>query len=192
MWDLICSPLPNSRHGCCRIFSYQQMQFNRIRYHKISAEIGRSFGVVKWLCFDHPEQAWRVIIRNPSISYINLKDTWNRVLGAFRKEEDIIKLVYNNSKILNFSEDMLKSAISLWIAYLGWWVIGSRGKAALFAHNSFGRKWIGRRFGAQEGICICFVCNIEGVGKENIGWKLRCLSSLSFSERQVSNLWRWQ
>lgn len=131
-------------------------------------------------------------LETQAFSYINLKDTWNRVLGAFRKKVDIIKLVYNNSKILNSSGDMLKPAISLLDCVFRVISYGSRGKAALFAHDSFGRKWIGRRFGAQEGICICFVCNIEGVGKENIGWKLRCLSSLSFSERHVPNLWRWQ
>jgi mTERF domain-containing protein len=148
-----------------------------------------------------PAQIRRVVLSSPKFLFANAERNVQSKLtlfGTFMKEEHICKLLIAYAKIFEYSEDKLNSAISL-LQRLGF---NGQELAELVARvprlltiseekvlESFK---ILEDFEYQKGSKIfpLALLSILGAGKENIDRRLRCLSSLGFSEKQVSQISR--
>jgi mTERF domain-containing protein len=150
-----------------------------------------------------PDQIRKVVLCNPRFFFYRSERNIKSKLSFFRtfmKEEDIAKLVITNARIFNDREDKLKSAISL-LQRLG---VEGDALSELVARQprllmtseenvleSFKQA---EDLGIKKGTKMFATAMraILGVGKEKLDQRLQCLSSLGFSDKQISDLSRRQ
>jgi mTERF domain-containing protein len=143
-----------------------------------------------------PAQIRRAVLGNPGIFlYKSKRDLKSRLsyLRSIINKEDMCKLVYTDSKILDKSEDKLKSAISL-LQRLG---LEGEALSKLVARQPrlvmYAEEKVMESFKVAEGLGLekgsqkfgHALRAILGIGQGKIDRKLQCLSSLGFSEKQI-------
>lgn len=147
-----------------------------------------------------PAQIRKVVLRHPGIIWSSEKNIQSKLsfLRTFMKEEDIIKLVQTEARILGQSELRLKYAISL-LQKLG--IDGEELPEILtrqprllttpeqkvvesFKHaEDLGFKKGSKMFARTLRVIL-------GLSKEDIDRRRHCLRSLGLSENQISDIWR--
>jgi mTERF domain-containing protein len=148
-------------------------------------------------------QIRRVVLKNPRFllykSERNPKATMS-FLRVFMEEKVIAKLVYSDSETFSSSEDKLKSVIVLLQR------LGTEGDAlsesvarqlhllATSAEKVMESFKLAEDLGfsKRSKMFTDAVGAILGIVKENLDGKLRCLSNLGFSEKQISDVRRGQ
>eukprot|EP00253_Pinus_taeda_P010773 PITA_10773 len=152
------------------------------------------------------EEPWvhkirKVVLMNPGIFlYKSKRDLKSRLsyLRSIINKEDMCKLVYNDSQILNLTEDKIKSAISV-LQRLG---IEGDALSNLLARAprllTYTEEKVMESFNVLEGLGFergsklfgHALRGLLGMGKEKIDRTLQLLSSLGFSEKQIYKLSR--
>jgi mTERF domain-containing protein len=167
--------------------------------HKSSQNLEEVLELLSECGLTTPAQIRQVVRWNPSIflykSERNLKSRLS-FLRSIMKKEDICKLIYSDSKVLNNSEEKFKSAISL-LQRLG---VEGEALSNLLAMQprlvTCTEEKVLKSFKVAEGLglekgSLIFghaLRAILGIGKEKMDRKLQCLSSLGFSEKQIHKL----
>jgi len=146
-------------------------------------------------------QMRKVVLCNPYFVFrgveINIQSKL-RLLRTLMKEEDISRLVYRNSKIFNSGEGRMREAIAL-LQRLG---VEGQALSQLLAKEprllSVSEEKVTESFkhiedlGFDKGSKMFAVVlrSILGVRKDSLERRLHCLSSLGFSEKQISQISR--
>jgi mTERF domain-containing protein len=180
-----------------KVFRHRNRLFNSTQKFEEVLELLNGCGLTT------PAQIRKVVLCNPRLFFSSAEGIIQSKLAFLRtimKEEDISKLVYTNSNIFTMSEGRIKFAISL-LQRLG--IEGQELSKSLATQprlltiseekliESFKQA---ENIGFKKGSKMFAIAlrSILGVGKENLDRRLRCLSDLGFSEKQVSELVRRQ
>jgi len=148
-----------------------------------------------------PAQIRKVVVCNPHFFFRNSERNVKSklsLLRTFMKEEHITKLVCHNARIINLTENKLRSKISL-LQKLG--VEGQALSEILACHPrllTISEEKVMESFKQAEDLgfkkgskmFIIAMCSVMGFGKEKLNRKLQYLSSLGFSEQQLSDILR--
>jgi mTERF domain-containing protein len=148
-----------------------------------------------------PAQIRRVVLGNPRLFFLranrNIQSKLS-IVRTFVKEEYICKLVSGNARIINLSEEKLKSAF-LHLQRLGIEgetlsrLVTTQPRLLLTAEEKVTESFKqAEDLGLKKGSTVFAYAlqAILGLGKEKLDGKRLCLSSLGFSEKQVSDLLR--
>jgi mTERF domain-containing protein len=146
-----------------------------------------------------PAQIRKVVLCNPKFLFYNAKkniQTKLALLKTFMTEEDISKLLTTNTLLFDARDDNLKSAISL-LQGLGFEgqvlseLVATQPSLLMTSEEKIMKLFkqaedLGFKKGSKTFAYALPL--IWGVGKLNLERRLQCLSSLGFSEEQISEL----